>query len=153
MRIAIMLLILWLAPGVTWAQDVYGEPYYGSSRLESGFTPDPHSIDVLAGGSRSAARLGNGCDGLISDRPDCRLSYETSGLLALYFYVDSPTDTTLVINDPAGNWVCDDDSGPDLNPRVKFTRPDSGTYNVWVGAFGEDDKYGDATLEISELGP
>jgi len=55
-----------------------------------------------------------------------------------------------VINDPSGNWICDDDSGGSLNPRVQITNPASGQYDIWVGTFGGGTA--SATLQVSELG-
>ena len=133
------------------AQDISGDPFYGTARLESGFTPDPHEVEVDVGGTVNAARLGRDCEGYISNRPDFRLRFTTSGLLPLYIWVESDTDTTLVINDTDGEWTCDDDSGQGVNPYVKVARPSSGTYDIWVGAFSEENRFEEATLRISEL--
>ena len=139
------------AAGAGHAQDIFGDPHYGMARLESGFTPDPHEVEVAVGGSVSAASLGSECAGFISERPDFRLRIDTSGWLPLYIWVESDTDTTLVINDPDGEWRCDDDSGQGVNPYVKFASPPSGTYDIWVGAFSEQNNFEDAILRISEL--
>ena len=50
-----------LAPGVSLAQksgakpDFTLDPNYGSVRLETGFTPDPWTKSILAGGSIAAS--------------------------------------------------------------------------------------------------
>lgn len=44
--------------------------------------------------------------------------------------------STLVISGPGGEWVCDDDSGPEHNAEVVFDKPESGVYDVWVGTYG-----------------
>ena len=150
-RIAVVVALLFAASAGGQAQDIFGDPHYGSARLESGFTPDPHRVDVAVGGSISATRVGSGCVGFISDSPDFRLRFDTSGWLPLYVWVESDTDTTLVINDPDGEWSCDDDSGRGLNPYVKFANPSSGTYDIWIGAFSEERSFEDAILRISEL--
>jgi hypothetical protein len=64
----------------------------------------------------------------------------------LIFSVNSTADTTLVINDPNDNWVCDDDGGNiGLNPSITFANPVSGQYDVWVGT------YAPGRLEPSQL--
>ena len=51
-------------------------------------------------------------------------------------------------DDPCG--ACgDDDSGGGTDPEVSFYRPQSGVYDVWVGAYDGDG--GDAELFITEL--
>ena len=87
-----------------------------------------------------------------SRAPDFRLNWTAgSGALPLIFSVASEADTTLVINDAQGNWVCDDDGGnAGLNPSISFTAPASGQYDVWVGTYSEGDLQS-STLNISEL--
>ena len=65
----------------------------------------------------------------------------------------SPTDTTLAVNLPDGRWVCDDDSGEGTDPLVTFSNPESGNYNIWVGAYGSNDNYGRAVLYVTERNP
>ena len=151
MRIVMAALIVLLVPGATWAQDIFADPVYGSVNLDSGFTPDPHVVNVVVGGAREADRLGVGCAGFISDSPDFRLRFDSLGVLPLYIWVESNTDTTLAINGPDGEWHCDDDSGSGLNPYVKFASPDTGTYDIWVGAFSRSRNYEDAVIRISEM--
>ena len=74
-----------------------------------------------------------------------------SGQLPLVFSVSSEADTTLVINDASGNWLCDDDGGNNgLNPAITITNPQSGQYDVWVGTYAEGDLQ-PSTLNVSEL--
>ena len=130
-------------------QDFTLPPTFGQVTLSAAFTPDPHSVALVAGGPISAfGALGGNCFGSIADAPDYRLNYSASGF-PLIFSVLSNSDTTLVINDPSGNWICDDDSGGNLNPLVEIASPASGQYDIWVGTFGDT---ADATLNISELG-
>ena len=102
-------------------------------------------------GSIDATTLGNGCNGHIANAPDFQLTYN-AGSFPLYFSVLSDADTTLVINGPDGSWYCNDDTNG-LNPVVVFGdgggTATSGTYDVWVGTFG--DSNANATLYISEL--
>jgi hypothetical protein len=129
------------------------EPAYGSIDLTGGFTPDPHTVAIDAGGSIDASVLGQpGCVGRIAQAPDFRLNWTAgSGALPLIFSVAADADTTLVINDAQGNWVCDDDGGEaGLNPSIRFDSPASGQYDIWVGTYSEGDLQ-PSTLNISEL--
>ena len=61
-------------------------------------------------------------------------------------------DTTLLINDGAGNWHCNDDSAPgsNLNPLVDLANAPAGQYDVWIGSYRSDEQIG-GTLNITEL--
>lgn len=129
------------------------EPAYGSIDLVSGFTPDPHTVAISAGGELDAAALGiPGCVGHVARAPDYRVNWTAgSGSLPLIFSVASDSDTTLVVNDGGGNWLCDDDGGNGgLNPAITIAQPASGQYDVWVGTYGEGDLQ-NSTLHVSEL--
>jgi hypothetical protein len=126
-------------------------PNYGVIDLVSGFQPDPHTVNVTAGGEYNAYQI-PGCVGSISRAPDYRVNF-TAGLggLPLVFSAQSDADTTLVINDASGNWVCDDDGGNNgLNPAITFATPASGQYDVWVGSYVEGE-LPPAVLHVSEL--
>lgn len=124
-------------------------PNYGSVFLSGGFVPDPHVVDVQTGGSVLAEEAADySCTGYVSEAPDFELEFEP-GTLDLHIYVESDLDTTLVVNDPNGDWVCnDDDDG--LDAGLTFDNPEPGLYHIWVGAYGDDD-FGPAQLNISEL--
>jgi len=134
------------------AQNASADPSYGSVQLASGFTPDPHTVQIQAGGSIDAARLGNSCVGFIADAPDFDLYWTAgSGSLPLAISAASSADTTLVINGPDGNWYCDDDGGLNgLNPSIVFQNPVSGLYDIWIGTYTSG-SFQAATLAISEL--
>ncbi len=118
------------------AQDASQRANFGSHRLSAGFTPDPYSVDVVAGGGIDASRLGGACVGKISDAPDFELTY-AAGSLPLVFRSRSSEDTTLVINGPDGRWYCDDDSWGDGDAEVRFNNPQSGVYDVWIGTYSD----------------
>ena len=127
-----------LLSGGASAQNTNATPLYGSTHLESGFRPDPFVVEVQAGGPDSSSELGAECAGFISnEKPDYDLSY-TAGEYPLGVFVTGDTDTTLVINDPAGNWYCNDDHSEagGRNPGIVFGQPPSGLYNIWVGTYG-----------------
>ncbi|GGK48072.1 peptidase S1 [Salinarimonas ramus] len=130
------------------AQNYNRNPAFGTFRLGAGFSPDPYSINVRAGGTRNAAQLGSACAGSIADAPDVRIQYQ-AGSFPLSFTVRSNSDTTLVINDPNGRWYCDDDSAGNLDPLVRFNQPSSGQYDVWIGHY-EGGSGVRARLDVSE---
>jgi hypothetical protein len=56
-----------------------------------------------------------------------------------------------LVNDPNGNWHCDDDGGnAGLNPALSFYNPSSGVYDIWIGSYAQGDN-ASASLSISEL--
>lgn len=129
------------------------DPAFGAVDLASGFQPDPHTVTIAAGGDFDVSNLAvQGCVGWIASAPDYRVNWTAgSGALPLVFSVDSETDTTLVINDAQGNWICDDDGGNNgLNPAITIANPTSGQYDVWVGTFSQGD-LAQSTLNVSEL--
>ncbi len=139
--------LIGLAPAA--AQDFTLNPTFGNVTLNAGFSPDPTTVDLVAGGGIDASTLGNGCYGMIANAPDYRLNYSAGGF-SLFIAAVANEDTTLVINAPDGTWYCDDDSGGFPNPMVVFDSPMSGQYDIWVGTYGGGTA--DATLHISELG-
>ena len=152
--LAVFALGLTVAPASAQQQpDPSLQPSYGTTNLTSGFEPDPFVTALDAGGDYDASGLGvNGCLGYIARPPDYRINW-TAGRtkLPLVFSVMSDADTTLVVNDAQGHWICDDDSGNGaLNPSITIADPVSGQYDVWVGTFqsGPAQK---ATLNVSEL--
>lgn len=123
---------------------------YGSVALVGGFSPDPHVVDLVAGGPLAAESSADSmCRGHVTAAPDYELTF-TPGSLDLYISALSDSDTTLVINDPSGNWICNDDNNG-FNPGIRFEGPAAGTYDIWVGTYREGDG-APARLEISELG-
>jgi hypothetical protein len=129
------------------------DPAYGTIALAAGFQPDPHTQAIAAGGSIDASSLGQpGCVGFIAQAPDYRVNWTAgSGALPLIFSVAAEADTTLVINDAQGNWVCDDDGGDSgMNPSVRFENAASGQYDIWVGTYAQGGLQ-DSTLHVSEL--
>jgi hypothetical protein len=132
------------------AQDLSASPTYTTWNLGSGFTPDPVSVNILAGGSDLVTIAG--CAGYImNSAPDARLNFK-SGDLPLSIYVNSDADTTLVVNKPDGSWICDDDSGSGTNPVITMSSPIPGQYDIWVGNYNGTDTPA-ATLMVTELTP
>ena len=123
---------------------------FGSVSLSGGFTPDPYRVDIISGGSHQASEVRSGCAGWVSAAPDFELSF-TAGSLPLILSANSSSDTTILVNDPNGNWHCNDDGGnAGLNPALTFNNPASGTYDIWIGSYRQGEN-AQASLSISEL--
>lgn len=135
--------------GPSVAQDTSANPLYGEVSLAAGFMPDPHKVQLQSGGSLEASDLGGSCSGYIADAPDYRLRYD-AGSSPLIISVESGSDTTLIINAPDGSYYCDDDSGNGTNPSVRFAKPASGRYEIWIGTYASSSPQS-AELNISEL--
>ena len=134
------------------AQEITLEPAYGSAVLGGGFEPDPYTVQFPAGGLIPAEGLAAGCGGYFNPlRPDYRIHYTPGQFLPLRIFVESDVDTTLIVNDPAGDWHCDDDSGSDVNPAIQFPSPQAGEYHMWIGVFSQSDIGKPARLNVSEL--
>ena len=132
------------------AQDISAKATYGTITLAAGFTPDPHEVELAAGGSIPVQKTG--CTyGYVADAPDFDLHWESSRGGPLYIFVVAPEDTTLLVNTPDGSWTCDDDSFGDGDPILVIPKAASGLYDIWVGTYGED--IVNATLFISEVDP
>jgi hypothetical protein len=134
------------------AQNLAADPLYGTVNLNTGFMPDPVPVEVQAGGPDSANNLGPGCTGYIMNaQPDVRLNFTAGQQFPLNLYVISQADTTLAVNLPNGQWVCNDDANA-FNPLVSLQQPMSGQYDIWIGTF-QPGSTPPATLYISELAP
>jgi hypothetical protein len=139
------------SPARQTTPDVAAQPRYATVNLRVDFAPDPHETRVEAGGDREVQGLGADCTGWIDyARPDVDLNYQ-AGNMPLYISVVSQADTTLIINDPSGRWLCNDDL-EGLNPGVIIQRPASGNYKIWIGTVDRGPAQ-PATLRISEVPP
>jgi serine protease Do len=122
---------------------------FGVHRIQGGFTPDPKRINVVSGGNINVANLGHGnCNGFATRQPDAIVHYSNpAGFLR--FFVVAQGDTTLVVNDPNSNWVCNDDA-VGTNPMVDMNRPAAGQYDIWIGSY-ESGSQLRGNLYITEL--
>lgn len=150
-RLLLLALLVALPPVALAQPDISAPPLYGTITLSAGFQPDPHRSEVVAGGPSQNPISGTGCVGYLNmERPDLDLNY-TAGSYPLRISVDSSTDTALLINQPDGSWVCDDDSGDGNDPLVQFASPQSGNYNIWVTTYNANAQT-NAVVSISEAG-
>ena len=108
-------------------------PMFGSTSLESGFSPDPYTVDVEAGGSVDTADFDPAC-GYTSYHPAFVLDWEagdTEPFLRIFFTPDEDTDTTLLVHTPDDEWLCEEGNGTD--PVLDLRSVSSGEYAIWVG--------------------
>lgn len=135
-----------------WAQNLDAEPLFGTVSLAAGFTDTPYTIEVSPGGDDETFQLGGDCYGYIRfAQPDFVLSYQ-AGQRPLGLFALSDLDITMVINDPAGNWHCNDDSPflSDTNSGIQFNDPLSGDYQVWLGSYDSGAESITTVLAITE---
>lgn len=150
MRLLPLAALLFAAP-LAQAQDASLDATYDTFSLDEGFTPDPWSTEVTAGGG-TTPDAGSSCSiGTVADAPDAELTYTSSGGSTLYIYATSGSDTTILVNTAAGQWVCDDDGYGDGNPIVVIPNAPAGVYDIWVGTYGTDTA--PAMLYVSEVDP
>ncbi|RTE87071.1 MULTISPECIES: serine protease [Gammaproteobacteria] len=131
--------------------DFSADPYFGEESLSAGFQPNPHSVSITAGGSvdLSTQDIGS-CYGHAAEAPDFRLQWSGSSNLRIAFTASSTgDDTVIVVNDPNGNWHCNDDL-EGLNPGLTFNSAASGQYDVWVGSYSEGE-YIEGNLTIRDM--
>lgn len=132
--------------------EITGQPRYGTATLSAGFTPDPRTVQVVAGGNTNVSDvngLPENCRGyIVTDTPDYRLDF-TAGASPLRIAACAGEDVTLVVNDAQGNWRCtDDDEG--RNPVLTINNPPSGRYDIFVGVYSSASTV-PSTVKISEL--
>ncbi|MCH8495122.1 MAG: hypothetical protein LAT57_05755 [Balneolales bacterium] len=127
--------------------DWEAEPVFDTVSLRAGFLPDPYIVDLLAGGPSQVPQ--RGCEGYINlAAPDLDLNYE-AGRYPLSIYAQSNAYVTLLVYTPQGEWICESNTGNMGNALIFFENPQSGNYNIWVGA-RHIDNYPEATVSFSE---
>lgn len=123
---------------------------YTTVALATGFQPDPFTVEGTAGGGVHAGSQSRGCLGWITTNPGHLVRLETP-MAFLRIFVRSDADTTLVIRAPDGRFVCADDDGPSLDPRIDQSNLAAGDYAVWVGTLGGAGRSPPYTMSITEL--
>lgn len=124
----------------------------GVHEVRAGFSPDPFPITVRPTGAIALdpMRLGPGCRGFVSaPEPDVIVRYSgTSSFLR--FFARSSSDLALIVHDPRGRFLCNDDvvPGRDRRPMVDVFQPRAGAYEVWI-ATAEAGERPDATLFVT----
>jgi hypothetical protein len=138
MRKSVLLLLPALLAGcvITPGASVPNPALPPSSGTISHSPGQSESISVLAGGGIAASSVNAACNGFVTEAPNLSVDNSTlAGIIALDIAATSLGDTTLLVRTPGGQWLCDDDSGGNLNPALHITGPVNGQYDVWVGTF------------------
>jgi hypothetical protein len=123
----------------------FTDPTYGRVSLRAGFTPDPWTRDILAGGSIDLSNFGY--SGFVATAPDLVLNYTPSSNFSLIMKGESSDDTVMLIFAPDGQWYYNDDTNG-LNPQITFESPQAGEYRIWIGTYS--DELSQAKLLITE---
>ncbi|MEA3335254.1 MAG: META domain-containing protein [Chloroflexota bacterium] len=103
-------------------------------KLTSG--SEPKQVDITAEGDVAAFEFdieGAICNGHIGEIPDYVFDWSGTDPFAVYF--EGNQDATLVLVQPGGAVVCNDDAvaGENLNPYVVLEQPPEGLYAIFVG--------------------
>ena len=119
--------------GGTASADPATDTTFASVDLRAGFILDPYLLPVVGGGDAAASDVQKGCNGFVSTTPDVVVNW--SGEAAqLSFFVYSDADPVLVIQQPDGSFVCNDDAGlRTIDPLVVIKNPAEGAYKIHVG--------------------
>ena len=108
-----------------------GTPGWIDERLR----PDPAVLEGAAGGTIQAQRAADSsCRGHVQSQPD-HIMYVQGRARYLRLYVESSSDTTMVIRTPDGRWLCDDDGGEGMNPMLEMDSWPAGQYLLWIGTY------------------
>mgnify|MGYP006273621735 CR=1 FL=1 len=108
---------------------------YGDVTLAAQERPDRYEARIVVAGSLEVSETVSGCAGWVARAPDLQLRYVPSDPMALTIAANSSQDLTLLVNDPSGRWLCDDDGGQGVNPLVRLEAPSTGVYDIWVGTY------------------
>lgn len=150
--------------------DYNGRSNFGGATLTTGFTPDPWAFNLTAGGGRNPvnvadlgmvdAETGRACGrSFVTRRPDFHFTFNAGqrfSLLRFYVITRNNVDATLVINEPNGQWRCNDDHGRGAGwgnptmPTLDFVNPPAGRYDIWVGTY-DASANNEAELFVTEL--
>ncbi|MBW4432781.1 MAG: hypothetical protein KME28_13895 [Pelatocladus maniniholoensis HA4357-MV3] len=127
-------------------------PIFGDVSISPKFFPDPFEVRGMSGGSLPGNQVvtkketsTGACTGFVDQKPDHQLELGKK-FDYLKLQIDSPEDTTLIINGPGGTWCNDDFDGK--NPGIVGEWL-PGTYKIWVGSYNRDE-YFPYTLKVTE---
>ncbi|MXX88557.1 MAG: hypothetical protein F4213_08070 [Boseongicola sp. SB0677_bin_26] len=96
-------------------------------RLEAGFDQDPMNARVVVGGP-----IIDEC-GLLPLEPSLVVDYESGSHALSFGTLGYRIDATLQVTTPAGDVLCDDDSGGDYDALITLGDPASGRYEIRAG--------------------
>jgi serine protease Do len=103
--------------------------------LAAGHPLDPFIVSLNGGGPVDASELGEDCVGYISEQPTLLVNWSgETDFVKAFFYSDH--DPVLVIQTPAGDYLCNDDANDLLlDPVIQIDHPATGEYRLWVGSY------------------
>ncbi|MEM7443914.1 MAG: peptidase S1 [Pseudomonadota bacterium] len=105
--------------------------------LTGSFLFTPRSYTVQAGGNNNLAGCSAPGTGYVISDPDFEFNFTNDGNYGrLEFEVTGDCDTVLLINDASGQWHFNDDTNG-VNPAINVVNPPQGTYDIWVGTYGQ----------------
>lgn len=149
----VTVLVFLVVTAAVFAQDTIdptAEPNFGQYPIEQGFLPDPFIITALSGGDIDASAAGVGdCNGFVTAQPDVKIDYTGAGEGIRFFFVGNG-DATLIVADPSGAYICNDDGAAGLDPVVDIAAPAEGTYSIWIGSFNAEE-FVDGYLMVTEF--
>ncbi|MFK8001654.1 MAG: PEGA domain-containing protein [Polyangiales bacterium] len=94
---------------------------------------ESHRLDGVADGNEEAMGIASSmCEGYLQTGPDLRIQTPNPGVVHLD--VEGAGDLTLAVHLSDGRWLCDDDSGAALLPRIVESFP-AGEHQIYVGRF------------------
>lgn len=109
-----------------------GSTNFGTVALAAGFSA-PHVVEGRSGGSTDASTVSPDCVGNIDSTPDHALDL-SAAMAGLRIFAAAEQDITLVIQQPDGSYVCNDDFDG-TNPLVTAESFAPGTYKIWIGNY------------------
>jgi hypothetical protein len=124
-----------------------------AASLSVGFSPDPFTRRLTAGGDRSLQAIDANCAGFVDSDNGIVFSYEGNSHLGVF--VSSAADTTLLLVDSNGQHYCSDDHEqlPGANPGVSLANAPAGNFTAYIGTLERGAADATATLAITEYGP
>lgn len=134
-----------------WLPSLSELPFFQESRPPAPLfillDSESHRLDGVADGNTEAMSIANStCEGYLQLGPDLRIQTPNPGVVHLD--VEGAGDLTLAVHLSDGRWLCDDDSGAALLPRIVESFP-AGEHQIYVGRFttGAAEPF---TLSVSE---
>lgn len=123
----------------TASADPEADTTSASINLHAGFILDPYILPVVGNGQTAASTLKEGCNGFVGAAPDVTIHWSGEAEQLSYF-VYSDGDPVLVVRQPDGSILCNDDAGlATTQPLVVVKTPAEGAYEIFVGAARRDE--------------
>ena len=123
---------------VTQSGDPARDTTTAAVNLQAGYIMDPYLLPVIGKSEKAAADLQKGCNGYVSAAPNVVVNW-AGATDQLSFFIYSDADAALVIQQPDGSFLCNDDAGLNTtDPLVKIANPAPGSYKVFAGTAAKD---------------